>query len=319
MNDGKENNSKLKKQKNKRRNSVSEKRYGNKRKLRSSNLETIKEDEELSSNKLPIRRVAKYSIDFKKDKPGQIIPHSMPRTRMPPSNKKQRIQSEIHSTLLSHTRQLQQRVFYLESKRLELQDLISEYELEKETLTKQLDKQTNTKVNYEKKIWELECKLYECNDNLSKTEDSISKLRNELEQKNKENRKYQEQLENLRYDFEQMRYDKDMEIDAKLKNIQYYKKKWEDGNRKIKKLEDDNNTLRLEFENTLKNLKSENKLHPDDDLSMILGNDTDDDDDSGKNNKVKYNLKSRENNYYLPEIMEKSNSLNVYSMMQKIN
>jgi len=114
-----------------------------------------------------------------------------------------------------------------------------------------------------------------------------------------------------------MRYDKDMEIDAKLKNIQYYKKKWEDGNRKIKKLEDDNNTLRLEFENTLKNLKSENKLHPDDDLSMILGNDTDDDDDSGKNNKVKYNLKSRENNYYLPEIMEKSNSLNVYSMMQK--
>jgi len=147
MNDGKENNSKLKKQKNKRRNSVSEKRYGNKRKLRSSNLETIKEDEELSSNKLPIRRVAKYSIDFKKDKPGQIIPHSMPRTRMPPSNKKQRIQSEIHSTLLSHTRQLQQRVFYLESKRLELQDLISEYELEKETLTKQLDKQTNTKGN----------------------------------------------------------------------------------------------------------------------------------------------------------------------------
>jgi len=235
INDGKESNLKLKNQKNRRRNSTtSEKRYGSKKKFRGhSGLETIKEDEELSNNKLPIRRVARYSVDFKKDKPGQIIPHSMPRTRMPPSNKNQKIQNEIHSTLLNHTRQLQQRVFYLESKRLELQDLISEYELEKETLTKQLDKQTNNKVNYEKKIWELECKLYECNDNLSRTEENITKLRNELEQKNKENHKYQEQLENLRFDFEQMRYDKDMEIDAKLKNIQFYKKKWEEGNKKI--------------------------------------------------------------------------------------
>ena len=154
INDGKESNLKLKKQKNRRRNSSSEKRYGSKKKLRSqSNLETIKEDEELSNNKLPIRRVAKYSVDFKRDKPEQIIPHSTPRTRMPPSNKKQRIQNEIHSTLLNHTRQLQQRVFYLESKRLELQDLISEYELEKETLTKQLDKQTNTKGNGKNNIY----------------------------------------------------------------------------------------------------------------------------------------------------------------------
>jgi len=148
-NDGKESNLKLKNQRNRdrhRNSSISEKRYGNKKKFRGhSSLETIKEDEELSNNKLPIRRVAKYSVDFKKDKPGQIIPHSMPRTRMPPSNKKQKIQNEIQSTLLNHTRQLQQRVFYLESKRLELQDLISEYELEKETLTKQLDKQTNVK------------------------------------------------------------------------------------------------------------------------------------------------------------------------------
>jgi len=182
--DGKDSNLKLKKKKNNNRSNKNEKRYGKKKKIRgTSNLETIKEDEELNNNKLPIRRVAKYTIDFKKDKPEQIIPHSMPRSRMPMSNKKQKIQNEIHSTLLNHTRQLQQRVFYLESKRLELQDLISDYELEKETLSKQLDKQTNSKVNYEKKIWELECKLYECNDSLNLTEESIAKLRNELEQK----------------------------------------------------------------------------------------------------------------------------------------
>jgi len=314
--DGKDSNLKLKKKKNNNRSNKNEKRYGKKKKIRgTSNLETIKEDEELNNNKLPIRRVAKYTIDFKKDKPEQIIPHSMPRSRMPMSNKKQKIQNEIHSTLLNHTRQLQQRVFYLESKRLELQDLISDYELEKETLSKQLDKQTNSKVNYEKKIWELECKLYECNDSLNLTEESIAKLRNELEQKNKENHKYQEQLENLRFDFEQMRYDKDMEIDAKLKNIQFYKKKWEDCNRKIEKLEEDNYTLRLEFENTLKNLKTENKLHPDDDLNMILGEDSDE--EKLENGNEEENKSNGNNNYYLPEIMEKSNSLNVYSLMQK--
>ena len=166
----------------------------------------------------------------------------------------------------------------------------------------------------------MECKLYECNDNLSHTEENITKLRNELEQKSKENHKYQEQLENLRFDFEQMRYDKDMEIDAKLKNIQFYKKKWEDSNRKIEKLEDDNNTLRLEFENTLKNLRTENKLHPDDDLNMILGGVTKDDDSNSESDNDKSNInggRSRNSSYYLPEIMEKSNSLNVYSLMQK--
>ncbi|ORY81709.1 hypothetical protein LY90DRAFT_500102 [Neocallimastix californiae] len=266
INDGKENNLKLKNQKNRRRN-TSEKRYGNKKKFRGhSSLETIKEDEELSNNKLPIRRVAKYSIDFKKDKPGQIIPHSMPRTRMPPSNKKQKIQNEIQSTLLNHT------------------------------------------LNYEKKIWELECKLYECNENFNRTEENITKLRTELEQKNKENHKYQEQLENLRFDFEQMRYDKDMEIDAKLKNIQFYKKKWESGNKKIEKLEEDNNTLRLEFESTLKNLKNESKLHPDSDLDRVLGTNSDDNENIGEH---------KNKSYYLPDIINKSNSLNYYSLMQK--
>jgi len=110
-----------------------------------------------------------------------------------------------------------------------------------------------------------------------------------------------------------MRYDKDMEIDAKLKNIQFYKKKWEEGNKKIEKLEEDNNTLRLEFENMLKNLKSESKLHPDKDLEIILGKNIDYEEISDE----EVTGTHKGDSYYLPGIIEKSNSLNYYSLIQK--